>query len=619
MKFLHRYVLPLAAFAAFSATQLPAQAQAHSLDKAQIQALINQIQNRVDKEKLQALLNQLQGADRAKLQALAQQAYASWLQSRSGTGSTGGTTAPATGTTTTPPKVLALYDAPSGTPWDKLGFAYTIMLRNLLGHFDAQVDMVPVQQYTAGKLDGYTATFYLGASYDHQIPAAFLSDATTTTKTVVWFKYNLWQLAWNQAYDFAGAKGIQYNALRGLNESPSSANPNPGFFDTVKYKGLDFVKYYSYDSVRNVVNADPDVGVVAVADPAKAQVVVPMTNPKTGETAPYITRSGNFWYVADLPFSFIGPRDRYLIFTDVLHDMLGVNHAESHKALVRLEDVGALVSVQAMKDLSNYMASKRVPFSVAVIPRYKDGLGTYNGGTPQEVNLSQATNLRTALSYARNRGAEMVMHGFTHQYGNMKNPHTGVSGDDYEFWNIVDNAPFPEDSTSWVLGRLNQGLADMRAHGLNPVAWEAPHYHTSAIAARTAPQLFSTTYQRVVYYTADKPNFYAAVNKDFSVGQFYPYVIRKDHYGQYILPENLGNIEYDISTIDPTSNYNYTADDLILNAKYAKAVRDGFASFFFHPFWLEPNLNTPGFEDFKKTIEGISALGFTWVAPSTLR
>ena len=62
--------------------------------------------------------------------------------------------------------MLALYDAPSGTPWDKLGFAYSIMLRNLLGHFDAQVELKPVQQYTAGSLANYSATFYLGAAYD---------------------------------------------------------------------------------------------------------------------------------------------------------------------------------------------------------------------------------------------------------------------------------------------------------------------------------------------------------------------------------------------------------------------------------------------------------------------
>jgi uncharacterized protein YdaL len=281
--------------------------------------------------------------------------------------------------------------------------------------------------------------------------------------------------------------------------------------------------------------------------------------------------------------------------------------------------VGALVSVDAMKKLSDYLASKTVPFSVAVIPRYVDALGAYNGGVRQEIPLSQATNLTKSLNYARTKGAEMVMHGFTHQYGNMKNPHTGVSGDDYEFWNIVANSPVQEDSVSWAYGRMNNGLTDMKALGLNPIAWEPPHYHASASAARASLQLFNTTYMRSVYFTADKPNFFASVAKDFGVGQFYPYAIGKDYYGQRVLPENLGNIEYDIRTIDPTSNYNYTADDLITNAKYAKTVRDGFASFFFHPFWLEPNLGTPGFEDFKKTVEGISALGFTWVAPSSVR
>ncbi|MGV7959497.1 hypothetical protein PJP14_29795, partial [Mycobacterium kansasii] len=80
------------------------------------------------------------------------------------------------------------------------------------------------------------------------------------------------------------------------------------------------------------VNADPDVGLTAITDTTKAQNLVSMSNPKTGEQAPYVVRSGNFWYVADLPFSYIGPRDRYLVLADMLHDMLGVNHAESHKA-----------------------------------------------------------------------------------------------------------------------------------------------------------------------------------------------------------------------------------------------------------------------------------------------
>jgi uncharacterized protein YdaL len=521
--------------------------------------------------------------------------------------------------TVPPPKVLALYDQPSGTEWDKLGLAYAIMLRNLLGHFDAQVDVVPVQQYTPGAVNNYSATFYLGAAYDHQLPAAFLSDAATTTRTLVWFKYNLWQLAWNPAYNFTASKGINFAGLHGLSAQPTPSNPKPPFFDTVKYKGLDFVKYYQYDAARNVVTADPDIGWVTIADATKAQSVVTIASPQTRESSPYIARSGNFWYVADLPFSFIGPRDRYLVFADVLHDMLGLNHAFYHKAMVRLEDVGAMVSVEAMKSLSDYLSSKAIPFSVAVIPRYMDPMGLYNGGVRQEVSLAQAKNLQTALNYARTKGGELVMHGFTHQYGAMKNPHTGVSGDDYEFWNIVDNTPVQEDSASWAQGRLSNGLRDMKALGFNPIAWEAPHYHTSALTARTAPTLFTKTYQRVVYFTADKPNYLASVARDYGVGQFYPYTIYHDYYGQRVLPENLGNIEYDIHTIDPTSNYNYTPDDIILNAKYAKTVRDGVASFFFHPFWLEPELGVPGMQDFQKTVDGITALGFTWVAPSKLK
>ena len=128
--------------------------------------------------------------------------------------------------------------------------------------------------------------------------------------------------------------------------------------------------------------------------------------------------------------------------------------------------------------------------------------------------------------------------------------------------------------------------------------------------------MFKTTYQRVVYYTADKPNLTASVSKDFAVGQIFPYVIKKDYYGQRIIPESLGNIEYDIHLIDPTSNYNYTWQDIVGNAQAGLVVRDGYASFFFHPFWLEPTLGVPGFADFQKVIDGITQLGYTWIAPS---
>jgi uncharacterized protein YdaL len=49
------------------------------------------------------------------------------------------------------------------------------------------------------------------------------------------------------------------------------------------------------------------------------------------------------------------------------------------------------------------------------------------------------------------------------------------------------------------------------------------------------------------------------------------------------------------------------------------AVRDGFGSFFFHPFLLEPTYALPALADFKSLIIAMSRLGYTWVSPSGLR
>jgi uncharacterized protein YdaL len=523
----------------------------------------------------------------------------------------------------TGPKVLVLYDSVATSQWQKLGFSYAIMVRNLLGHFDAAVDLVPVQNYAAGQVAAHDATFYLGSEYDNPLPASFLADASASSKPLVWFKYNLWELSENPAYPFKAAHGMTVSELRGMNAQPTAAAPSPGFFDTVQYKGLAFVKYYNYNAQTGAINAEPEIGVVTVTDSTKVSVVVPIRNATTGEQLPYVARSGNFWYVADMPFSYIGPRDRYLVFADLLHDMLGVQHAESHKAMVRLEDVGAQVTYSSMQRLTDFLQSRSIRFSVAVMPHFKDPLGVTSNGVPQDIPLAQATTLRRSLDYATARGGEIVMHGYTHQYAAVRNPWSGVSGDDYEFWDIVHNTPVAEDSSQWALDRVTAGLRELTQFNYGPVAWETPHYVSSPLASKAFPLAFDTTYQRVVYFTADKPNLTAASGKDIMAGQIFPYPIARDYYGQRVLPENLGNIEYDISKYDPSSNLTYTSGDILLNARYALAVRDGFASFFFHPFWIEREVTTQTgqnpYQDFTSLVQGITNLGYTWVAPSMLR
>ena len=515
-------------------------------------------------------------------------------------------------------KVLVLYDAPPNDPYTKLGFAYAIMLRNLLGHFNSDVTLAPVSSYTAGSVENYQAAFYLGSYYDNPIPSAFLADVAKTSKTVVWFKYNLWQLAWDAGYGFTARYGLTFSSLRGLSTAPSSSNPAPDFFDTVTYKNMSMVKYYAYNASTGVVSADPDIGVTAVADSTKASALVTIKDSKTGEQAPYVVRAGNFWYFADLPLSYIGPRDRYLVLCDLLHDILGTNQPVLHRALVRLEDVNALTTTSSMNTLTDYLYSVHIPFSIATIPLYEDPLGAYNGGVALTIHLNQATGLKQSLNYALARGGKIVMHGYTHQYDSTPNIDNAVSGNDYEFWLATQNRPVDEDSQQWASNRLSAGLQEFASNGYTPFAWEAPHYQSSPLAMKAVPPLFKNTYQRAVYYTSDTPDLNSgAPNHDYSVGQFFPYIINSDYYGQRIIPENLGNIEYNICSIDPFSCLTYTWNDLYTNAQYALVVRDGFASFFFHPFWLEPDLNTPGLQDFKSLVQGISALGYTWVAADT--
>ena len=416
---------------------------------------------------------------------------------------------------------LILYDNPANDPFSKLGLMYSIMLRNLLGHFNTTVDLVPIQNYTAGMVGNHDATFYIGNYYNNPIPTAFMSDVMTTKKTVVWFKYNLWQLAWNTAYTFNQTYGFSFLGLAGMNATPSSSNPNPGFYDTVTYKNLPMVKYYAYDASSGTISADPDVGLTQVVDATKAQALVTIKNSKSGATAPYVMRAGNFWYFADMPFSYIGPTDRYLVICDILHDILQTNAPVNHRALVRLEDLDAYTTTSSMQLLTNYMYSKRIPFTMATIPLYTDPNGYYNGGVPETIHLAQATGLKRALNYALLRGGSIVMHGYTHQYDSTPNLLNAVSGSDYEFWYAVQNRPVDEDSVQWAEGRMADGLLEFTLNGYKIVGWAAPQYQMSPAASSATALTFPTTFQRAVYYTSTKPQLgTGAANRTFRPGSF---------------------------------------------------------------------------------------------------
>lgn len=491
--------------------------------------------------------------------------------------------------------VLILYDSTGAYGW--VGAIHARMLANLLGHFPVSYKASPVTSYTAGDIGKYAATFYLGSTYEEPLPAAFLRDVMSSTKPICWFKYNIWQLAWYDAR-FTPKFGFGFNYL------------DWSGYDTIEYKGQTFSKY----------QADPELGWTSIIYPTLCQEIASATRiASTGEklSIPYIVHGGNLWYVADLPFAYLGEEDRYIVFCDVLHDVLGIDHAASKRAIVRIEDIDTTTDPADLIRIADYLSAQNVPFALSVIPTYSDPLGYYNSGVPDYDKLSWQPALVSALKYAVKKGGSIILHGYTHQYGSVVNPYTGVTGDDFEFYRVqldslgrtVYSGPVPEDSSKWAGKRVDLALSELRASGLSPIGWETPHYAASGADYRVFASKFPLTIQRVLYFEdpvkhtgfkgphPDSPSYFG--------GQLYPYVIQKDIYSQKVIPENLGNYEP-----DPWVGYRaWYVDDILRCADKNLVVRDGFASFYFHPFY--------DFTKLQEIVQGVKDRGYTFVAVSS--
>ena len=491
--------------------------------------------------------------------------------------------------------VLILHD--SSGPFGWIGGLHARMLANLIGHFDLPFQIVPVESYRAGSIGQARAVFYIGSTYDNPLPAAFRQDVMAATIPVCWFKYNLWQISGGSPSLFEVKYGFRFDYL------------DQAGYGAVSYKGETFGKN----------PLDPELGRTTILDPTLASAFSWACQEGTANCLPYVVRGGNFWYVADTPFSFISEEDRYIIFSDLLHDILGIEHAENHRALIRIEDIDPTYSPAVLRAVADYLNGQEVPFLVSVIPVYTDPLGYYNNGTPKTVSISESPQFQQALRYMVSKGGQVVAHGYTHQYRDIPNPYTGVSGDDYEFFRvtldaqgtIADYRPLPEDSFKWAHSRVTAALRELKRAGFAAAAWETPHYAASAIDYQVFGVSFPLTIQRVLYFdgtgnVTDKPgrgrNKQGIFESDGQLaGQFFSYVIQDDIYGQKIVPENLGNVDMRMVNGVPVRS----PADMIRAARKNKVVRDGWASGFFHP--------SLDFALLQELVQGVRAEGYRYV------
>ncbi|MNJ94864.1 hypothetical protein D3C87_125670 [compost metagenome] len=499
-----------------------------------------------------------------------------------------------------------------------MGKTYSVLLQNLLGHFPEYQQIVsPIELYKKGDIDKCEATIYIGSYFDNKIPSAFHEDYINTKKNVAWMGYSIWQLG----QSFENIFGYKYSHLSTLNKEKLDSKKRPSFFKNVLYKGEVFFKYGEWSKEDPSTFLAPfEQTVLAEVTPGKSQVLAQAQQNVTQEVAPYILRAGNHFYVADVPFSFMHEADRYMVVADVLFDILGAKPRHNGKyAFLRIEDVHPLVPLSWLYKTNEVLKAEQVPINISLIPIFYDPLKQYDRGPYEEiVSMDRNKPFMTYIADSKAANANFIWHGVTHQYKRMANPHSGVSGDDFEFFDAVNNRPIPEDSVSYVLDKLEDGLSTLKKAGVNPRIWLMPHYQASALDYIIFGNVFSWNVGRAIYYnhsasglnesllkrnsqTGDDQrlwfesglpgsselrakyfeNLQVRYESELWSGQMFPYEIYGDVHGQRLIPENLGNSQ-------PFVNEHVTSprtkEDIIGDAKRNLVLRDVWASFFYHPF-----------------------------------
>jgi uncharacterized protein YdaL len=467
------------------------------------------------------------------------------------------------------------------------GEVYGTQAANLVSHSSA-FELRQAEKYQPGDMTGFSAVVYVGHEDGGPLPDAFLADVRAGRTPVLWLGYDI-----NRLFD--GDSG--YAARAGW---------QPDGWTERAIVGVD------YKEVRLGRDAQAGTSVrTRLLDPAKARILAESVHDDSSRT-PWAIRSGTLTYVVEIPFTYAGPTDRYLAAADLIRATLSPSSPpRPAHALVRVEDVGPSAKPEQLRQIADRLHARGVPFSIGVYPHYRDPKGVANSGKATELRLADRPEVVRALRYMIDRGGTVVLHGYTHQFGDEPNPY-GVSGPDYEFYRARLNAentvellgPVPGDSVQWASERFALALGELARVGLpDPAAFEFPHYTASAAGYQAATTTFGVRYDRGSYFPgwcSTECGDIAGADPAGMFAQAFPYLVR-DVYGAVVVPENLGYIPpwSDADELD------HHIEEVLSAARTLRVVDDGIASFFYHPYL--------GTEALDRIIDGITAAGYRFV------
>jgi hypothetical protein len=257
-----------------------------------------------------------------------------------------------------------------------------ILAANLTGRF-GRATLRPIAGYRAGDARRFDAMLVMPSAPSSQPPQALLADVAASRGPVIWIQHAIGRL-------FAGRSVA---ARAGWSPAPE----RPADWVAVRYKGRDFPR----DLRVRTGAAEP-----LVADPSRAQILAVAVGPGGRET-PWAVRAGPLLYVAESPFAYAHEDDRYLVFADLLFEMLAPDAPERHRAMVRIDDIGPEADPRSIRRLVDLLAGENVPFGLAV----RDTYSAFRNGRPAHLTLRQRPRLVRALRDAVSRGGALIAQG----------------------------------------------------------------------------------------------------------------------------------------------------------------------------------------------------------------
>ncbi|WP_099159150.1 DUF2334 domain-containing protein [Virgibacillus ndiopensis] len=417
------------------------------------------------------------------------------------------------------------------------------LLDLLISHFTTNVTFKSSNEVQEKDLEGITHLFYYGQVED-KLPNSFLRMFSTFTGTVVAIGYNANQL--ETQFSFMKPVGVK------------------------EYTEI----FFSENEKRKRTVEPQKVMEITIEDNTDVLIEVSQGD----KEYPLFVHHQNAYYYAmnDL----FPPNSNFL--AEALHNVFKISHETSTRAYLRLEDIHPLVDPEYVSEIAKILKQRDIPYMVSVIPVY------VNPETEEKYHLSDAPELVKELKYMQDNGGSIILHGYTDQY------FLGETGDGYEFWDIEKNSPIyqspevntpikteedfssgtayknyiknlEEYETAYIEERLNKGIQDLVYHGLNPVAFEAPHYAMSQNGYEVVSEYFSTIVGQV-----------QLTDDDWKIMTEAPNITSPSFlHGMKLLPETIRYVRYD----DPTS-----IQEMKDRVNDFSIVRDGIIGGFYHPF-----------------------------------